>query len=136
MQSILREAKVRINEKQCQELLNEPSTTVRVLASLIDKISASSSEATVLTAPLYYRRWLCLKNRLFRSRPGWQTFVRAITLDRELAARQDLDWWERACPHGRASQRRQQPWTASSSPMPPMWAAELAAARFAWVVSE
>ena len=52
MQFILREAKVRVNEKQYQELLNEPSTTVRVLASLIDKISASSSEATVLTAPL------------------------------------------------------------------------------------
>ena len=83
MQFILSEAKVRVIEKQCQKLLNEPSTTVRVLASLIDKISASSSVATVLTAPLYYRRWLCLKNRLFRSRPGCQTFVRAITLDRE-----------------------------------------------------
>ena len=83
MQLILPEAKVCVIEKQCQELLNEPSTTVRVLVSLIDKICASSSLATVFTAPLCYRRWLGLKSRFFRSRPGCQTFVRAITLDRE-----------------------------------------------------
>ena len=73
MQFILPEGKVCAVEKQCQELLNKPSKTVRVLASVIDKISASSFVATVLTAPLYYRRWLCLKNRLFRSRSGRQT---------------------------------------------------------------
>ena len=89
MEFSLPEVKVRSIQERCQELLSEPTSSVRELASLIGKMNATV--AAVLPAPLYYRRLQFLKNRLLQSGHGRRVYNQTVTLDVE--ARQDLQWW-------------------------------------------
>ena len=78
--------KIRGIKRDCQQLLDNPCVSGRVLSRLLGKLSASIQ--AVFPAPLHYRFLLRAKNLALKESQGYETL---LTLDQ--AAQQELVWW-------------------------------------------
>jgi hypothetical protein len=83
----LPEDKIQDIQARCHNLLKRETTTVRHLAKLIGKLTASAQ--AVLSAPLYYRRLQMQKSRALLQ--GHQSYESMVTLTPE--CKKELRWW-------------------------------------------
>jgi len=88
-----KEMKIRLSEEKvkqistaCRKIREKGYTSVRELARLIGKITATLP--AVFPAPLWYRELQCLKNQAYHRS---QSFDSRMTLNQEALLK--LDWW-------------------------------------------
>jgi hypothetical protein len=87
MMLALPEEKIKTIQAQCQEMLSAGETTVRTLAQLVGKLTASV--LAVLPAPLHYRQLQMLQAKsLLRSN---QSYEGQVTLTS--GSKDELQWW-------------------------------------------
>ncbi len=86
MQLSLSLEKMEAIKQACANLLQHKTVTVRELAEVVGKLSATMQ--AVLTAPLHYRRLQMLKTRALLQQKSYSAMV---TLTKE--AQEELHWW-------------------------------------------
>jgi len=79
--------KIQDIQHRCSEMIKKPSTTVRQLAKLIGKLTATAQ--AVLPAPLFYRRLQMQKSKALLLNK--QSYEAEVHLTAE--CRQELRWW-------------------------------------------